>query len=366
MIRTVCGPPAAGKTTYVAEHAAPEDLVVDLDQLREQYGDPELARSVRSLMESGAAQYERGDVWIIRTLADPQARVDHAKRVGAEEVIVLATPEELATQRARGRGQGEDMDEPISRWWANYAPADGDITITPDEGTDSPDKETNMPQNTGPEQTAPKDADPQGAPQNQGSAQEQGTNGPEQPESGGESGFPAQTPLAEMTVEQREAYWKHQARKHETTAKARSDYDELAAKAAQWDEAQRAQQSPDERAVTDAVEAAKAEARAQVLAEVADERVRAAFTGNPAARAIDPQALDKFLGRVNLASFVGNDGAVDTDAVADSLSLLTPADTASKRSPRPTHQGYQRHEGASSTAAGAAMFQARQGAPTTS
>lgn len=363
MIRTVCGPPAAGKTTYVAAHAADDDLVIDLDQLREQYGDPELARSVRSLMETGAAQYERGDVWIIRTLADPEARVDHAKRVGAEEVIVLATPEELATQRARGRGQGEDMDEPISRWWATYAPADGDITITPEQGTDSPDKDTNMPQSLN---AAPKDADPQDAPQNQGSAQEQGTNEPDQSEAGGDSGFPAQTPLAEMTVEQREAYWKHQARKHESTAKARSDYDELAAKAAQWDEAQRAQQSPDERAVTEAVEAAKAEARAQVLAEVADERVRAAFTGNPAARSIDPSALDKFLGRVNLSSFVGDDGAVDTNAVADSLSLLTPADTAKQGPNRPTHQGYQRHKGASSTAAGAAMFQARQGAPTTS
>lgn len=361
MIRTVCGPPAAGKTTYVAQHAAPDDLIVDLDQLREQYGDPELARSVRSLMEAGAAQYERGDVWIIRTLADPEARAEHAKRVGAEEVIVLATPEELATQRARGRGQGEDMDEPISRWWANYAPAEGDITITPEQGTDSPDKDSDMPQ---PQDHLPKDSDPQDAPQNQGNAQGGQTDDSGQTEAEGEPGFPAQTPLAEMSVEQREAYWKHQSRKHEATAKARSDYEELAAKAAQWDEAQRAQQTPDERAVADAVEAAKAEARAQVLAEVADERVRSAFTGNPAARSIDPQALDKFLGRVNLSSFVGDDGAVDTDAVADSLSLLTPADTATKRPPRPTHQGYQRHEGASSTAAGRAMFEARQGAPT--
>lgn len=355
MIRTVCGPPAAGKTTYVAEHAAPEDLVIDLDQLREQYGDPDLARSVRSLMEAGARQYERGDVWIIRTLAEPDARAEHAQRVGADEVLVLATPEELATQRARGRGQGEDMDEPISRWWANYSPADGDITITPEQGTDSPDKDTEMPQ---PQDHLPKDADPQDAPQNQDA------QGPDSGDGQQESGFPAQTPLAEMTVEQREAYWKHQARKHESTAKARADYDDLAAKAAQWDAAQREQQSPDERAVAGAVEAAKAEARAQVLAEVADERVRSAFTGNPAARAIDPQALEKFLGRVNLSSFVGDDGAVDTDAVADSLSLLTPADTASKRPPRLTHQGYQRHAGASSTAAGAAMFQARQGAPT--
>src|SRR5690349_19240148 len=32
------------------------------------------------------------------------------------------------------------------------------------------------------------------------------------------TGFPADTPLTEMTVEQREAYWKHQARKHESRA----------------------------------------------------------------------------------------------------------------------------------------------------
>lgn len=45
------------------------------------------------------------------------------------------------------------------------------------------------------------------------------------------NGFPAETPLDQMTVEQREAYWKFQARKHEGTVKSRADYDDLKAKA---------------------------------------------------------------------------------------------------------------------------------------
>lgn len=31
--KVVCGPPAAGKTTYVREHAGPNDLILDLDEM---------------------------------------------------------------------------------------------------------------------------------------------------------------------------------------------------------------------------------------------------------------------------------------------------------------------------------------------
>ena len=129
-IRTVCGPPGAGKSTYVADHAGPEDLVVDLDEIRTRYSDRETAASVRSLMERTARDYQRGDVWIIRTLADPADRHDHAARVGADEVIVLATPAQEATRRAQERDGTTDLVEPITRWWETYSPHDGDTTIT--------------------------------------------------------------------------------------------------------------------------------------------------------------------------------------------------------------------------------------------
>jgi hypothetical protein len=49
------------------------------------------------------------------------------------------------------------------------------------------------------------------------------------PNQGPDLGFPKDTALEQMTVEQREAYWKYQARKHEKTAKARDNYDQLKA-----------------------------------------------------------------------------------------------------------------------------------------
>ena len=37
-VKMVCGPPAAGKTTYVRKHAAPGDIVIDLDLIAREYG----------------------------------------------------------------------------------------------------------------------------------------------------------------------------------------------------------------------------------------------------------------------------------------------------------------------------------------
>ncbi|MDO5619279.1 AAA family ATPase [Kocuria sp.] len=348
MIRTVCGPPGAGKTTWVADHAQPADLVIDLDALRDQYGTDDLARSVRSLMESKAREYDRGDVWIIRTLADAGQRADHARRVGADEVVVLETPADVATARARDRDGNDERADAITRWWDRYSPTEGETHITPDTGTHSPDKENSMPQDhkTAGDQSGKDDENNQVPPEGGQAPADQGT------------GFPAETPLAEMTGEQREAYWKHQARKHEKTVKDRADYDDLKVKAEQFDQLQEASKTPDQKAL----DAAIAKARADTLAEVADERVRSAFQARGAN--IAPEALEKFLSRVNLASYIGADGTVDVDQVADSLSLLNSADTAQQRgTPRPTHQGFQRHAGASSVAAGRALFEARQGTP---
>lgn len=44
-----------------------------------------------------------------------------------------------------------------------------------------------------------------------------------------QTGFPADTPVAEMTQEQQLAYWQHQSRKHERRASSRADYDQLKA-----------------------------------------------------------------------------------------------------------------------------------------
>jgi hypothetical protein len=37
-VRLICGPPAAGKSTYVAHHAKPDDIVIDLDAIAKEWG----------------------------------------------------------------------------------------------------------------------------------------------------------------------------------------------------------------------------------------------------------------------------------------------------------------------------------------
>jgi predicted kinase len=344
-IRTICGPPGAGKTTYVAAHAKPEDLVVDLDEIRTRYSDRETAASVRSLMERTARDYQRGDVWIIRTLADPAARHEHAQRVGADEVIVLATPPEAAARRAQERDGTTDLMEPITRWWETYSPHDGDITISPDRGDDTPDKEHTVGQQNSQNQQG------KGATPPASDAQQAQQGGQQEPD----RGFPADTPLEQMTVEQREAYWRHHSRKHERTANSRADYDDvlaerdrLRAQLGQQPEPQRQQQEQ-----TPNLDEVRSQARAAALAEVAEERVRDAFANR--AFGVEQEDLDAFLEHLNLSTFI-TDGRVDTDAVNRSLAMIDRAPAAPARR---NHLGRRTSEGASSVSAGRERYKAQ-------
>lgn len=360
-IRTVCGPPGAGKTTYVADRAGPEDLVIDLDEIRTRYPNRETAAAVRSLMESTARDYSLGDVWIIRTLADATARHDHAQRVGADEVIVLATPAEEATRRATQRDGTTDLVEPITRWWETYSPHDGDTTIQPAMGDDSPDKENTMGQQHSQAQQGQGSQQPAGtppqtpAPQGDPTPAPQGQSGQQEPD----KGFPADTPLVEMTVEQREAYWKHQARKHENTVKSRADYDTLAEKARQFDELQRQSLPADERARQDAVEAARVEGEAQARRALAPQLVRAEFRA--AAPGVETDKLEAFLEDLDLSKYLKDDGTVDTARVTAKAALLPSTNPAPQRQ---SFQGYSRPSGASSVAQGRELFAARRGPKT--
>jgi predicted kinase len=129
----VCGPPAAGKTTWVAERAAPDDRVVDLDAICRRLGSPhrfnhpqtirEQARRVRAAEETQVARMSSGTAWVIRTMPDPQRRTQHAAALGATEIVVLAA--DAATAKAHAA----DDDRPawtagvIDRWWDRYRPS---------------------------------------------------------------------------------------------------------------------------------------------------------------------------------------------------------------------------------------------------
>lgn len=124
-----------------------------------------------------------------------------------------------------------------------------------------------------------------------------------------ETGFPADTPVAEMTAPQQAAYWKHQSRRHERRAT------ENAAAAEERDRLKAQHQTESEKAL----EAAKAAGRTEAMQEVVEARLSAALTG----RMTDDQA-DALIDGVNHIKFLGTDGKVDTTKVREWVDKVAP------------------------------------------
>ncbi|MEV0759532.1 hypothetical protein [Nocardia sp. NPDC050435] len=137
----------------------------------------------------------------------------------------------------------------------------------------------------------------------------------------GRHGFPEDTPLAEMSTEQLVAYWKHQSRKHEANAKALKD--SVTAEDAQKlrdriSELESAQLTDEQRAHSEALEAAKAEAAAAARDELLPQ-LRAAEMRGYASIVLAGAKLDGWLDTVNATAFLDSDGHVDGDKVVKHL-----------------------------------------------
>lgn len=136
----------------------------------------------------------------------------------------------------------------------------------------------------------------------------------------GEKGYPDGVPLEQMTGEQREAYWRHYARRNEDRIKSMSDYDALRAKAQAHDELIAATATEHEKAVAAAREAGRTEAIQQAGAVLVDAHLRAAV-GNR----LQPDQITALLAGINTDGFLAADGiAVDTDKVAGFVNAVLP------------------------------------------
>jgi 5-methylcytosine-specific restriction protein A len=126
----VCGRPGSGKSTYVREHAAPGDTVIDLDLiLASLSGEPEHAvvasrwlgpalevrnRCLRALQSATA-----GRAWFVISAPDPGERQLWAERLGAE-LVVLETPLAECIRRIRAdparAGRADAMVRAAREW----------------------------------------------------------------------------------------------------------------------------------------------------------------------------------------------------------------------------------------------------------
>lgn len=122
LLRVVIGPPAAGKTTHIAQHRRPDDIVIDHDALARALGAPAdhvangphaaLARKLRTVAIQDLLDHPR-PAWIIHTTPTP---ADTTRYDNAGATPVLIDPGKVTTLR-RAREQREHWTLPAIHTW---------------------------------------------------------------------------------------------------------------------------------------------------------------------------------------------------------------------------------------------------------
>lgn len=147
----------------------------------------------------------------------------------------------------------------------------------------------------------------------QAAGEQQGSGDGEHQVPPADKGFPADTPLSEMTAEQQTAYWRDKAQKHEKTWKSVIDKnltpDQVLAMQSRLAEAEREALSDHERALADARKAGADEARAASHQDTAAAMARMALR----ARGVKDEDIAAFVTETNLSAFVSDDGQVDDE-----------------------------------------------------
>lgn len=136
----VCGPPASGKSAWVAARARPGDVVIDLDAIvAEVSGQPfthdwdrfdwtAAAMRRRNAMLADLSRARAGHAWFIVGAPKAEDRQWWADKLAAKAVVVLAV--QVAECKARlladkGRNAAVTM-RAVMQWWSDYQPRPGD------------------------------------------------------------------------------------------------------------------------------------------------------------------------------------------------------------------------------------------------
>lgn len=145
----VCGPPASGKTTYVAQHKSTGDIVLDLDTIAMQtHGKPAALLSsnqrldclkarndqLAKLMDKHAKGYTT-KAWLIVSEPSAAKRQWWEDKLKPQSILVIATPAPQCIARAKADTNQQRpaiVAQSIAAWWQTYTPREGETVITPE------------------------------------------------------------------------------------------------------------------------------------------------------------------------------------------------------------------------------------------
>lgn len=174
-----------------------------------------------------------------------------------------------------------------------------------------------------------------------------------------EPGFPKDTPLEAMTVDQQLAYWKHQSRKHESTWKdivGDRKVDDVKNDLTEYEQIRQEKLTPSEKAL----EQARNEGREEAAKELNPKFVASAF--NTALAHIEKdEDRAELIDTLDLSKFIDDKGNVDTAKVASVAKRIAPADTGAGGKRYDYGAGHRAPSNASGVTAGAERYQQRHG-----
>ncbi|WGH92100.1 hypothetical protein QDX21_07090 [Auritidibacter ignavus] len=142
----------------------------------------------------------------------------------------------------------------------------------------------------------------------------------------GDRGYPADTPLSEMTDSQKVAYWKYHSQKWEGRAKQRSDYDDIKA---ELDKLKTETLSEHEKAIKKVREETRAEVTKEHNAKLASAQITGALQG----KGLTSDAIESRLQFVDFSKFLTGKGDVDADKVAAYLDGVAPVQEKKEQYP---------------------------------
>jgi predicted transcriptional regulator len=114
MLTVVTGPPCAGKSTYIRQHAMPDDIVIDFDQIAQALGSqvthghsPHIAavaaEARHAAIKEAIGQHQAGRrVWIADTSPGERRRWQY-RNAGARIITCTAEPAELHRRASENR-----------------------------------------------------------------------------------------------------------------------------------------------------------------------------------------------------------------------------------------------------------------------